>query len=150
MFYVLRNFSKVHVLNDEDSFWEHCNKKQRFLNTPDGPAADAEERLDLRVATAIKELLEREVGPEEGENAVQMQNWDWNDDRCRGVLIVKSAFCPNLISQLQSLLAGEFEDFHIILSLYANWETDASGHLRIGTNEIAIQKQVIDEYTIAQ
>ena len=80
MFQFLRRPAKVLVLKDSDAFWKHCDHTQRIQHTPEGPASEAEERLDLRAGEAIKALLEIEVGPEEGSEPVQMQNWDWNDD----------------------------------------------------------------------
>ena len=149
MFEFLRRNSKVLILKDSDAFWKHCNRTQVIRHTPDGSEADAEERLDLRAASAIKALLEAEVGPEEGPSPVHMQNWDWNDDRCRGVSVLKASFTAELISKLQSLLTGEFADFQIILMLHEDWKSEAWGSLKLSANQVAIQRNVAQAYAIA-
>jgi hypothetical protein len=149
MFEFLRKSAKVLVLKDAGAFWKHCDSTQRIQHTPDGPAADAEERLDLRAGQAIKTLLESEVGPEEGPAPVQMQNWDWNDDRCRGVGMLTQSFKPDLIPKLQALLVGEFADFQVIVSLYEDWKSEAWGHLKLSATQIAVQRNVAQAYAIA-
>ena len=149
MFQFLRKSAKVLVLKDSDAFWKHCDQTQRIRHTPDGLAAEAEERLDLRAGQLIKALLEREVGPEEGPEPVQMQNWDWNDDRCRGVAMLKSAFQPDLIPKLQAVLSGEYADFQIILSLHEDWKAEAWGHLKLSASQVAVQRNVAQAYAIA-
>jgi len=146
---LLRPNAKVLILKDADDFWKHCNQTQLTHPTPDGPEAEAEERLDLRAALAIKALLEAEVGPEEGPSRVHLQNWDWNDDRCRGVYILKASFTAELIPKLLSLLTGEFADFRIILMLHEDWDSDAWGHLKLCANQIAVQQNVAQAYAIA-
>jgi hypothetical protein len=149
MFQFLRKSAKVLVLKDSDAFWKHCNHTQRIQHTPNGPAADAEERLDLRAGQAIKALLEVEVGREEGPDPVQMQNWDWNDDRCRGVAVLRRAFTPDLIPKLQALLSGEFAEFQIILALHDDWKAEAWGHLKLSAGQVAVQRNVAQAYAIA-
>jgi hypothetical protein len=149
MFRFLRKFTKVLVLEDADAFWKHCDHTQRVQHTPEGPAANAEERLDLRAGQAIKALLELEVGPEEGPEPVQMQNWDWNDDRCRGVAMLRRVFKPELIPKLQALLSGEFADFQVIVSLHEDWKSEAWGHLKLSANQAAVQRNVAQAYAIA-
>jgi hypothetical protein len=149
MFHFLRKSHRVLVLRDVDAFWKHCNDTQRIRHTPDGAAANTEERLDLRAGQAIKALLEVEVGPEEGPNPVQMQNWDWNDDRCRGVAILRNAFKPEVLPKLQALLTGEFADFKIILFLHEDWRSDAWGHLQLSAKCLAVQRNVAQAYAIA-
>jgi hypothetical protein len=105
--------------------------------------------LDLRAGQAIKALLEAEVGPEEGPTPVQMQNWDWNDDRCRGVAILRQSFKPDLIPKLQALLTGEFADFEIIVSLHEDWKSDAWGHFKLGASKVAVQRNVAQAYALA-
>jgi hypothetical protein len=149
VFKLLRDAGNVLVLKDEAAFWRYCDATQRKGRTPDGEAAEAEERLDLRAAEAVKALLEQEVGPEEGLDHVQMQNWDWNDDRCRPVFLLRSAFRPELIVQLQGLLTGEFADFQILLMLRETWETDTWGHVMLSAGQVAVQRNVAQAYAIA-
>lgn len=149
MFAFLRKSAKVLVLKNEDAFWAHCDQTQRMQNTPSGPQAEAEERLDLQAGQTIKSLLETEVGPEEGQAPVQMQNWDWNDDRCRGVAVLRSHFKPELIPKLQALLSGELADFQIILSLHNDWKSEAWGHMKLSASQVAVQRNVAQAYAIA-
>ena len=149
MFQLLRKTDKVLVLSDSDAFWKHCDHTQRIQQTPNGPAADAEERLDLRFGQAIKALLEVEAGPEGGVEPVHMQNWDWNDDRCRGVYVLRRAFTADLILKLQALLSGEFAEFQIILSLHDDWKAEAWGHVKLSAGELAVQRNVAQAYAIA-
>ena len=111
--------------------------------------ADAEERLDLKAGQVLKDLLEKEVGPEEGANRVQSQNWDWNDDRTRAVYMLRSAFRPDLIPKLQSLLVGEFADFRILVLLYESWQSEAWGHLHLQASQLAVQRNVAQAYAVA-
>jgi hypothetical protein len=149
MLQILRAFKRIKVLKDDDAFWRYMNATQCQEDTPDGPAADAEERLDLRAAGAIKQLLERTVGPEGGEKPMHSQNWDWNDDRCRGVVILTSAFKLEVIPMLRSLLVSEFADFRIIVQLVDDWDSDAWGSVSLTSTELAIQKNVAEAYAIA-
>jgi hypothetical protein len=149
MLQFLRRSKATLVLKDEEAFWRHCDSTQRQLSTPNGPLANAEERLDLRAGQALKALLEAEVGPEEGPNHVQSQNWDWNDDRTRAVYMLRSAFRPDLIPKLQGLLVGEFADFRIIVVLYESWQSEAWGHLHLQAAQLAIQRNVAQAYAIA-
>ena len=149
MFQFFRSSIKTKVLPDADAFWRYADATQRFQDTPPGPASDAEERLDLRAATAIKTLLESEIGPEEGEDKVQMQSWDWHDDRSRGVSILTSAFKPEVLPKLQALLVGEFSEFHIIILLFEDWKTDSWGHIKLSANSVVVQKSVVEKYAIA-
>jgi hypothetical protein len=149
MLQFFRRSKRTIVLEDEEAFWEYCNSTQRRSSTPDGPLADAVERLDLRAGQAIKSLLEAEVGPEEGEGKVQMQNWDWNDDRTRGVYVLRSAFRPDLIWKLQDLLVGEFADFRIVLLIHESWQTGEWGHIQLEAHQVAVQKNVALAYAIA-
>lgn len=149
MLQFFRRSKRTIVLEDEEAFWEYCNSTQRRSSTPDGPLADAEERLDLRAGQAIKSLLEAEVGPEEGEGKVQMQNWDWNDDRTRGVYVLRSAFRPDLIWKLQDLLVGEFADFRIVLLIHESWQASEWGHIQLEAHQVAVQKNVALAYAIA-
>ena len=149
MFQFLRRQERVKVLKDSEAFWRYANATQRIRHTLDGPASDAEERLDLRAGEQIKALLEELVGPEEGENKVQMQNWDWNDDRCRAVSILRSSFNPDVIPRLQSLLVGEFADFQILVLLLEDWRSDTWGLLQISATELAVQRNVAQAYAIA-
>ena len=144
-----RKSASVLVLRDEAAFWKHCERTRRLQHTPRGPAGEAEERLDLRAATAIKALLEAEVGPEEGPNPVQMQNWDWHDDRTRGVYLMRVLFRPELIPRLQALLVGEFADFRIIVALLDDWKSDAWGHLLLTSGQLAVQQNVARAYVLA-
>ncbi|MEX8503720.1 MAG: hypothetical protein AB3X41_11850 [Leptothrix ochracea] len=148
MFQFLRQSKNVLLLRDADAFWKYCDETQRLRHTPKD-RAEEEERLDLRAAQKIKMLLEEEVGPEEGTDPIQMQNWDWNDDRCRGVSILKKSFSSELVSKLQAVLVGEFEDFHIILTLCEDWNSEAWGHLKIGAYQVAVQRNVAQAYAIA-
>jgi hypothetical protein len=149
MLQILRAFNRIKVLKDDDAFWRYMNATQRQEDTPDGPAADAEERLDLRAAEAVKQLLERTVGPEEGERPAHSQNWDWNDDRCRAVTILTPAFKLEVIPMLRGLLVGEFADFRIIVQLVDDWGSDAWGCMSLTATELAIQKNVAQAYAIA-
>src|SRR5689334_573442 len=149
MLQIFRAFKQIKVLKDDDAFWSYMNATQRQEETPDGPEADAEERLDLRAAKAIKQLLEHMVGPEEGEKPVHSQNWDWNDDRCRAVTILTSAFKLAVIPMLQALLVGEFADFRIIVLLVDDWGSDEWGCMSLTATELAIQKNVAQAYAIA-
>ena len=149
MLQFLRRSKRTLILTDEAAFWHHCDSTQRVLNTPDGPMADAEERLDLKAGQVLKDLLEKEVGPEEGANRVQSQNWDWNDDRTRAVYMLRSAFRPDLIPKLQSLLVGEFADFRILVLLYESWQSEAWGHLHLQASQLAVQRNVAQAYAVA-
>jgi hypothetical protein len=149
MLQFFRGSKRTIVLKDADSFWRYADETQRKEETPDGPEADAEERLDLRAGQAIKQLLERHVGPEEGENHVHSQDWDWNDDRCRAVSILTSAFKPEVIPMLQELLVGEFSDFKIIVLLVDDWDLDEWGCMLLTAKQLAIQKNVAQTYAIA-
>lgn len=149
MFQFLRKSGKAIILSDEAAFWKHRDAHQRQIVTPEGPESEAEERLDLRVAQAIKDLLEREVGPEEGPAKVQMQNWDWNDDRSRGVYILRESFRPDIVAMLQSLLAGEFADFTIIVLLLDSWKSDAWGHIWLRADKVALQRNVAQQFSMA-
>jgi hypothetical protein len=149
MLQILRSFEHIKVLKDNDAFWRYMNAMQRREETPEGAASDAEERLDLRAAEAIKALLERTVGPEEGEKPVHSQNWDWNDDRCRAVTILTSGFRLEVISLLREILVGEFGDFQIIVQLVDDWDAEAWGCLSLTATELAIQKNVAQAYAIA-
>lgn len=97
-------------------------------------------------ARAIKALLEEEVGPEEGPDSVHMQNWDWNDDRCRSVMVLRRAFDSALIPNLQALLVGEFADFQLIVSLTEDWSSKAWGHLKLDASQVAVQRNVAQMY----
>lgn len=149
MFEFLRKSAKIIVLKDSDAFRAHCNRTQRIRNTSDGAAANTEERLDLRLAEAIKTLLEFEVGPEEGPNPVQGQNWDWHDDRRRCIAIVSGSFKPDLIPKLQGLLKGEFADFQIIVSLCHEWDSEDWGHIMLSAEQIALERKVAQVYALA-
>ena len=149
MFAFLRKSPKVLVIPSADAFWSHCHKTRRIRHTPDGPESEAEERLDLRAGQAIKALLEVEIGPEEGAEPVQMQNWDWNDDRCRGVGILRRAFKPEVIPKLQALLVGELEDFQVIVFLYEDWKSEAWGHLKLSATQVAVQRKLAQAFAIA-
>lgn len=149
MFEFLRKSEKVIVLKDCDAFWEHCNRNWRTQNTPEGAAADAEERLDLQMGQAIKALLEIEVGPEEGPNRVHIQNWDWNDDRRRCVAILKKSFKPDLIPKLLGLLENEFYNFQIVVTLCQDWEEDDWGHFMLSNSQIAFERKVAQTYALA-
>jgi hypothetical protein len=85
MLQFFRSRLKTKVLSDSEAFWDYANATQRVRHSSPGAESDAEERLDLRAGQAIKALLEERIGPEEGDNRVQVQNWDWNDDRCRAI-----------------------------------------------------------------
>jgi hypothetical protein len=137
------------VLSNADDFWSYCDKTQRVRRTPRGPESEAEERLDLRAGQAIKALLEVEVGPEDGADPVQMQNWDWNDDRCRGVAVLRRAFKPELVPKIQALLSGEFAEFQVILSLHDDWKSEAWGHMKLTASQIAVQRNVAQALAIA-
>ena len=149
MLQFLRKFGHIKVLKDSDAFWRYADATQRIRRTADGPEADAEEQLDLRAGQAIKAVLEHEVGAEEGPNQVQMQNWDWNDDRCRAIYILRDAFKPDLIPKLQALLTGEFADFQIIILLLEGWNDESWGHIKLSANHVAIQRNVAQSYAIA-
>jgi len=149
MLQLLRRSKGTLILKDEAAFWKHCDSTRRVRNTPKGPLADAEERLDLKAGQALKALLETEIGPEEGPNHVQSQNWDWNDDRTRALSLLRSAFRPDLISKLQGMLVGEFVDFRILVSLYESWQSEAWGHMLLQTDQLAIQRNVAQAYVFA-
>jgi hypothetical protein len=149
MLQFLRRSKGTLILKDEAAFWRHCDSTQRIRSTPNSPLADAEERLDLKAGQALKAVLEAEVGPEEGPNHVQSQNWDWNDDRTRAVYMLRSAFRPDLIPKLQGILVGEFADFRILVLLYESWESEAWGHLHLQATQLALQRNVAQAYAIA-
>jgi hypothetical protein len=149
MFSLFRSTKRVTILKDEDAFWRYADSTQRFSHTSRGAGSQEEERLDLRAATALKELLETTVGPEEGAKPVQMQNWDWNDDRCRRVMILRSSFSPSLLPVIQNLLVGEFSDFQVLITIVESWEGPSWGHLKLSATELGIQKIVAQAYAIA-
>jgi hypothetical protein len=149
MFAFLRRAQKTKILKDEDAFWAYADATQRIRHTKGDSERDAEERLDLRAAQAMKAFLESVVGPEEGPHPVQMQNWDWNDDRCRRVIVLRSAFRPELIPRLQELLVGDFADFQVLLTITEGWELPAWGSLKLSATEVALQRHVAQAYAIA-
>jgi len=150
MFEFLRKSEKVLLLKDADAFWSHCDRTRARRHSRPGDEADAEERLDLKAAQAIKSLLEAEVGPEEGDAPVQCQNWDWNDDRVRRVAILRHALKQDVIASLQRMLTGEFADFSIILTLHDGWgQGEAWGCMRISARQIALERHVAQAYSLA-
>lgn len=149
MLHWFRGRAATKVLADEKAFWRYCNTPWRTANTPDGDASEAEERLDLEAGIALKRLLEAEVGPEEGSEHLQAQNWDWNDDRTRGVYILKRAFTPELLPKLQSFLAERFPDFRIILMIHESWGHDMWGGAVITPERIVVQRNVAVAYAFA-
>jgi hypothetical protein len=149
MLHWLRGRAATKVLADEKAFWRYCNATQRITNTPDGDASEAEERLDFEAGSALKGLLEAEVGPEEGSEQLQAQNWDWNDDRTRGVYVLKRAFRPELLPKLQSFLAEQFPDFRIILMIHESWGDAMWGGIVITPDRIVIQRNVAVAYAVA-
>jgi len=149
MLHLLRTLGTVKVLPDDGAFWSYCDQTQTSRNTPAGPLAKAEYELDFKAATAIKELLEREVGPEEGEAKVHMQNWDWNDDRRRCIYILRQAFSPVLLQELQQLLSGEFSDFQVVVVLHEDWLSEPWGSLMLTAKALTVQKNVAQAYAIA-
>lgn len=78
-----------------------------------------------------------------------MQNSDWNDDRCRHVAILGGAFGPDLVPKLQALLADELADFHVIVSLHENWQTEVWGHFKLSNSQLAVQRNVAQAYAFA-
>jgi hypothetical protein len=141
--------SKTEVLTDLDAFWAYLRRTQPTLETPDGPAADAEERLDLALGSALKTLLEHRIGPEEGENPVQWQNWDWNDDRTRPVYVVRSAFKPAVIQEIQALLKDDFADSRVLLLFQDSREGDIWGGAVITSDRLVVQRAVVHAFTAA-
>jgi len=146
---LFRSSRKTQVLKDEDSFWRYADATQRFHHSSRGATSEEEERLDLKAATALKNFLEATVGPEEGSSPVQMQSWDWNDDRCRRVMILRSRFSANLIPAMRDLLIGEFADFQILITIVESWEGPAWGHLKFSASELGIQRNVAQAYAVA-
>ena len=146
---MLKHFrnSRTTVLPSLDAFWAHVDSTQTAMATPDGAAADAEERLDLRMGKALKELLEERIGPEEGDEHVQMQNWDWNDDRTRPAFVLLYAFKPEVIPEIQSLLVGEFKAFRVLLLLQEDWNSDIWGGIVVSADRLVVQKNVAIRYT---
>jgi hypothetical protein len=149
MLHLLQTLGTVKVLPDDEAFWNFCDQTQARRNTPEGSLTKAEYELDFKAAAAIKELLEREVGPEEGASKVQMQNWDWNDDRRRCIYILRHAFSPALLHKLQQLLSGEFADFQVIVVLHDDWRSEPWGSLMLTAGALAVQKNVAQAYAIA-
>ena len=139
--------SQTIVFPSLDAFWLHVDSTFSAISTPDGDAADAEERLDLRMGQVLKALLEARIGPEEGDSHVQMQNWDWNDDRTRPAFILLSAFKPEVIAEIQSLLINEFEDFRVLLLLQEDWASDIWGGIVVSAGKLAVQQNVVLKYT---
>jgi hypothetical protein len=140
---------KTTVLRSIDDFWEYVDSTQSRDSTPDGPESDAEERLDLRMGEAVKTVLERCIGPEEGDNPVQSQNWDWNDDRTRPVYVLRAAFNPEVIPELQGLLNGEFSTFRILLLLQDSWTSDIWGGIVVTRDKLVVQQAVAQAYVLA-
>ena len=149
MFEFLRSSSKTKILKDEEAFWAYLDATQRTECTPEGPQSDAAERLALILGTALKAILEAEIGPEEGPNSVHMQNWNWNDDQSRAVHILRRAFKPTVLSLLQALLKGEFEEFRIVLMLHEEMGTEMWGGIVVTRASIALQRKVAQAYAIA-
>ena len=149
MLQFFRRHRKTRVLRGIDDFWKYVNSTQKFVNTPDGSESEAEERLDLRLGDAVKTVLERCIGPEEGDNPVQFQNWDWNDDRTRTVYVLRAAFKPELIPQLQELLQGEFSAFRILLFFQDSWKSDIWGGIVVTSDKLVIQRAVAQAYVLA-
>lgn len=143
----LFNKQNVSLIPNIDEYWKYIDSTQQFNDTPD-EKCDAVQNIDLRIAEQIKEILENQIGPEEGESPVQMQNWDWNDDNTRPVFILRSAFKPEVLGKVQNLLAGEFEDFRVIIFIQDTWESDIWAGIALTSNSIAIQKQIVDAYAI--
>lgn len=150
MFSALRSSKVTKILRDIDAFWRHVDANQQKGNTPAGPQADAEERLDLRMAESIKALLESRLGPEKGKDGgSHLQNWDWNDDRTRPIFMLRSAFEPSLIADLRALLEREFRDFRILILLCETWDSEEWGGLEITRDTLAVQRNVIETNAIA-
>jgi hypothetical protein len=149
MLNLFRISKKATILKDEDAFWRYADATQRFRRTSRGTASEEEERLDLKAATALKTLLEATVGPEEGSSPAQMQSWDWNDDRCRRVMILRSNFSPSLVPAIRNLLVGEFADFQVLVTIVESWEGPTWGHLKFSATELGIQRNVAQAYAIA-
>jgi hypothetical protein len=149
LFSFLRKSKSVEIVSNAKAFWRYCDANQRIQNTPDGSEADAEEKHDLAFAKLLSELLTREVGPEGGERPCHIQNWDWNDDRCRAVSILREKFRPELIALLQATLTGSYSDFVIIVMINESWNDDEWGHLRLSATSIAIERNVAEAYSIA-
>jgi len=148
MFSFLRGAPKTRILADAESFWNYVNDTQTLGLTPP-ERAHAEERRDLKLSQHLKALLEQQVGSEEGVNPVQKQNWDWNDDRTRGIYVIRSAFNPELLPAIQSLLVDEFEDFRVVLMIHEHLDGEMWGGLVITKDLVAIQRRVAQAYAIA-
>jgi hypothetical protein len=149
MLTALRQLGKVVMLPDDDAFWVHCDNTQNPQHSPAGPESEAESQLDFEAAEAIKELLETEVGPEEGPSRVHAQNWDWNDDRRRSVYILAAGFTPGVLLSLQHLLAGRFENFQIIVMLHDNWNVEPWGCILLSRASIALTRECAQRLSIA-
>jgi len=143
---VLNFGPKVIELKNVDDFWRYTEKVYDKNETPDGPLADEEERRDLRLGEKLKEILEKEVGPEEGDNPVQYQNWDWNDDRIRPAGMLRKLYRNELLPKIQQLLTGEHEKYSVLLMLYDDFDSELWGGIVVSKKQIAIQKNIIKQY----
>ncbi len=139
----------IRLLPDIRSFWEYADATQRLEETPDGPAAEAEERRDLRAAEAVEEVLEALIGPEGEKDSAQCQHWDWNDDATRPVYILSSAFQWQVLPDLQAVLVGEFADFRVLIMLQDTWLSEIWGGAVVTRDAIVVQKAVFERYGLA-
>ena len=140
--------SKSIVLPNLEAFWRYVDDTERRGGTHDS-VADAEERLDLRAGQAIKAVLETVIGPEEGSDPVQMQNWDWNDDRTRPVFILRAAFKPEILSAIRQLLTGDLATFRVLVLLQDDWESETWGGVVLTGDTIAVQQSVLSAFVVA-
>ena len=138
----------IMMLPDLKAFWSHADATQPRGSTPYGER-DAEERRDLRAGQALKQLLERLIGPEEGPDPVQCQNWDWNDDATRPVFVLTRAFRWDVVRPIQLLLVGELADFRVLLMLQDSWDSEIWGGVVMTANELAVQEAVARRFMVA-
>lgn len=64
-------------------------------------------------------------------------------------MILRSAFSPDLIPKLHSLLGGEFADFQILVTIVESWSGPTWGCLKLSASELGIQGNVARAYAIA-
>ena len=78
-----------------------------------------------------------------------MQNWDWNDDQTRPIFVLRSAFKPEVVRALQELLSGNFADARFLVLIQDSWDSDIWGGIVITRNEVAVQRNILQAYSLA-
>jgi hypothetical protein len=135
----------VKLIANLGALWSHIDATQPRESTP-AELRDAEERRDLRAGKAVKDVLERVIGREDGEDPVQWQNWDWNDDRTRPVFVLSHAMKWSVVPALQAVLSGELRDFRVLLFVLDTRGSDVWGGAAVTATSVVVQSSVAKRY----